>query len=138
MFEFDPRAGELRKNGVKLKLQDQPYQVLLNLLEHPGEIVSREVLRAALWHGDTFVDFETGLNTAIKRLRETLGDSADNPTFIETLPRRGYKFIPPVERSYMVKANSRDPWASRNQACVRILEIAPSSSQALRSSFSSR
>ncbi len=100
VFEFDPRAGELRKNGAKLKLQDQPYQVLLNLLEHPGEIVSREVLRAALWHGDTFVDFETGLNTAIKRLRETLGDSAGNPTFIETLPRRGYKFIAPVERSY--------------------------------------
>ena len=100
VFEFDPRAGELRKNGVKLKLQDQPHQVLLNLLEHPGEIVSREVLRAALWQGDTFVDFETGLNTAIKRLRETLGDSADNPTFIETLPRRGYKFIAPVERSY--------------------------------------
>lgn len=97
VFELDLRTAELRKSGVKLRLQDQPYQVLLNLLEHPGEIVSREELRSALWNEDTFVDFETGLNTAIKRLRETLGDSADNPTFIETLPRRGYRFIAPVE-----------------------------------------
>jgi TolB-like protein/DNA-binding winged helix-turn-helix (wHTH) protein/tetratricopeptide (TPR) repeat protein len=97
VFEVDLRAGEIRKNGVKLKLQDQPYQVLLKLLERPGEIVSREELRSVLWREDTFVDFEAGLNTAIKRLRETLGDSADNPTFIETLPRRGYKFIAPVQ-----------------------------------------
>jgi hypothetical protein len=76
VFELDLRAAELRKNGVKLPLQDQPYQVLLKLLEHHGEIVSREELRSILWHEDTFVDFETGLNTAIKRLRETLGDSA--------------------------------------------------------------
>ena len=97
VFELDCRAAELRKNGMKLRLQDQPYQVLLKLIEHPGEIVTREELRSTLWHGDTFVDFETGLNTAVKRLRETLGDSADSPTFIETLPRRGYKFIAPVE-----------------------------------------
>jgi tetratricopeptide (TPR) repeat protein len=76
-----------------VRIQEQPYQVLLKLLEHPGEVVSREELRSALWHEDTFVDFETGLNTAIKRLRETLGDSADNPIFIETLPRRGYRWI---------------------------------------------
>ena len=98
VFELDLRAGELRKKGVKLRLQEQPYQVLLKLIEHHGEIVSREELRSTLWHEDTFVDFETGLNTAIKRLRETLGDSADNPTFIETVPRRGYKFIATVER----------------------------------------
>jgi Tol biopolymer transport system component/DNA-binding winged helix-turn-helix (wHTH) protein len=98
VFELDLRAAELRKNGVKLRIQDQPYQVLLKLIEHHGEIVSREELRSTLWHGDTFVDFETGLNTAIKRLRETLGDSADNPTFIETVPRRGYRFIATVER----------------------------------------
>jgi len=97
VFELDLRAAELRKNGVKLRLQDQPYQVLLKLLEHPGEVVRREELLSALWHQDTFVDFETGLNTAIKRLRETLGDSADHPTYIETLTRRGYKFIVPVE-----------------------------------------
>jgi len=86
-----------RKSGVKLRLQDQPYEVLLKLLEHHGEIVSREELRSTLWHEDTFVDFETGLNTAVKRLRETLGDSADNPTFIETVPRRGYRCIVPVK-----------------------------------------
>jgi Tol biopolymer transport system component/DNA-binding winged helix-turn-helix (wHTH) protein len=97
VFELDLRAAELRKNGVKLRLQDQPYQVLLKLLEHPGEVVSRDELLSTLWHQDTFVDFETGLNTAIKRLRETLGDSADHPTYIETLTRRGYKFIAPVE-----------------------------------------
>jgi DNA-binding winged helix-turn-helix (wHTH) protein len=98
VFEFDPRTAELRKNGVKRKLQDQPRQVLLQLLQRPGEIVSREELRSLLWSDDTFVDFETGLNTVVKRLRDALGDSADNPTFIETLPRRGYRFIGQVER----------------------------------------
>lgn len=97
VFEFDVKNLELRKNGVKLKLQDQPRRVLVQLLEHPGELVSREELRSLLWPEDTFVDFETGLNTAVKRLRETLGDSADNPTFIETVPRQGYKFIAPTE-----------------------------------------
>ena len=96
-FEFDLRAAELRKNGVRLRLQEQPSRVLLKLLERPGELVSREELRSTLWQADTFVDFETGLNTAIKRLREALGDSADNPTFIETVPRKGYKFIVAVE-----------------------------------------
>jgi TolB-like protein/DNA-binding winged helix-turn-helix (wHTH) protein/tetratricopeptide (TPR) repeat protein len=95
-FEVDQQLCELRRSGVKLRIQEQPYQVLLKLLEHPGEIVSRDELRSALWPADTFVDFETGLNTAIKRLRETLSDSADNPTFIETIPRRGYKFMVPV------------------------------------------
>jgi len=96
VFELEAHTGELRRNGVKLKLQDQPYQVLLKLLEHAGQIVTREQLRSALWPADTFVDFETGLNTTIKRLRETLGDSAENPHFIETLPKRGYRFIVPV------------------------------------------
>ena len=91
------RAAELRKNGVRVRLQEQPSRVLLKLLERPGELVSREELRSTLWQADTFVDFETGLNTAIKRLREALGDSADNPTFIETVPRKGYKFIVAVE-----------------------------------------
>jgi len=97
VFEFDAQTAELRKSGVKLRLQDQPCQVLLKLLENPGEMVSREQLQSALWHEDTFVEFETALNTVVKRLRETLSDSADNPTFIETLPRRGYRFIAPVE-----------------------------------------
>jgi Tol biopolymer transport system component/DNA-binding winged helix-turn-helix (wHTH) protein len=96
VFELDPRSGDLRKNGVKLKVQEQPYQVLLKLLKHPGDVVTREELHATLWSADTFVDFDTGLNTAIKRLREVLGDPADAPVFIETVPRRGYRFIAPV------------------------------------------
>jgi len=96
VFELEAHTGELRRNGIKLKLQDQPYQVLLKLLEHAGQTVTREQLRSALWPADTFVDFETGLNTTIKRLRETLGDSAENPAFIETVPKRGYRFIAPV------------------------------------------
>ena len=96
VFELEAHTGELRRNGTKLKLQDQPYQVLLKLLEHAGQTVTREQLRSALWPADTFVDFETGLNTTIKRLRETLGDSAENPAFIETVPKRGYRFIAPV------------------------------------------
>jgi Tol biopolymer transport system component/DNA-binding winged helix-turn-helix (wHTH) protein len=109
VFELDLRSGELRKNGVKLRLQDHPYQVLLKLIEHHGEVVSREELRSTLWHEDTFVDFENGLNTAIKRLRETLGDSADSPTFIETLPRRGYRFIATVERPVGEDSKISDP-----------------------------
>src|SRR5579859_5997689 len=96
-FELDSRSAELRRNGARLKIQEQPLQVLLKLLEHPGEIVSREELRASVWPADTFVDFETGLNTVIKRLRETLGDSAETPIFIETIPRRGYRFAAPVQ-----------------------------------------
>ena len=97
VFELDLRSAELRKDGVKLKLQEQPRQVLVHLLQRPGEVVSRDELRSLLWTDDTFVDFEVGLNTAVKRLRETLGDSANNPKFVGTLPRRGYKFIAPVE-----------------------------------------
>src|SRR5215831_16214682 len=96
VFELEAYTGELRRNGLKLKLQDQPCQVLLKLLEHAGHTVTREQLQSALWHDDTFVDFETGLNTIIKRLRETLGDSAENPSFIETIPKKGYRFIAPV------------------------------------------
>jgi len=100
VFQVDVRAGELRKNGVKLKLQEQPFQVLCLLLEHPGELVSREELRNRLWPADTFVDFDHGLNAAIKRLRDALGESADTPVFIETLARRGYRFMAPVEGGF--------------------------------------
>jgi DNA-binding winged helix-turn-helix (wHTH) protein len=96
VFEIDARAGELRKGGVKLKLQEQPFQLLSMLVEHTGEVVTREELRARLWPADTFVDFDHGLNAAVKRLRDTLGDSAENPVFIETLARRGYRFIGPI------------------------------------------
>src|SRR2546427_4010432 len=93
VFEVDLRAGELRKRGVKIKLQDQPFQILQILLEHSGEVVTREELRERIWPADTFVDFDQGLNNAIKRLRESLSDSPDNPRFIETIPRHGYRFI---------------------------------------------
>jgi Tol biopolymer transport system component/DNA-binding winged helix-turn-helix (wHTH) protein len=99
VFEVDARAGELRKNGIKLKLQEQPFQVLCMLVEHAGELVTREDLRSRLWPAETFVDFDHGLNAAVKRLRDALGDSADSPVFIETLARRGYRFIAPVNGS---------------------------------------
>src|SRR5713101_1458145 len=97
VFEFDLRVGELRKHGIRIKLQEQPFQILAMLLERSGEMVSREELRQKLWPGDTFVDFDHGLNNAINRLREALNDSAESPRYIETLPRRGYRFISQVE-----------------------------------------
>src|ERR1039457_634804 len=96
VFELDLKACELRKHGVRLKLPEQPFQVLVVLLEKPGEIVTREELRNRLWPGDTFVDFDHGLNNAVMRLREVLGDASENPRFVETIPRRGYRFIAPV------------------------------------------
>jgi len=96
VFEVDVSSGELRKQGVRIKLQEQPFHVLAVLLERPGEVVTREELRNQNWPADTFVDFDNSLNTAINKLREALGDSADNPRFIETLPRRGYRLIAPV------------------------------------------
>src|SRR6185295_2328419 len=95
---LDARAGELWKADVRVNLQDQPLKVLECLLERPGELVTREELRQRLWPGDTFVDFEHGVNAAVRRLRETLADSAESPRFVETLPRRGYRFIAPVAR----------------------------------------
>jgi Tol biopolymer transport system component/DNA-binding winged helix-turn-helix (wHTH) protein len=96
VFELDLATRELQKSGLKVKLQDQPFQVLAVLLERPGHLVTREDLQKRLWPADTFVDFDQGLGTAIRKLREALGDSADNPRFIETLPRRGFRFIAPV------------------------------------------
>src|SRR5579871_6344009 len=95
-FEVDLRAGELRRNGSRVKLQEQPFQVLTVLLEQPGEVVSRDELQKRLWPADTFVDFDHSLNAAIRRLRDALGDSAENPTFVETVARRGYRFLAPV------------------------------------------
>ena len=96
VFEVDLRAAEVRRNGLKVKLQEQPFQVLALLLERPGETVTREDLRNRLWPADTFVDFDHSLNAAIKRLRDALGDSAENPTFVGTVARRGYRFLAPV------------------------------------------
>src|SRR5438270_5405448 len=97
LFEVDLTEGVLIKNGRRIKLQEQPFRILAILLEHPGETVSRERLRQALWTADTFVDFDRGLNAAMAKLRQVLGDSADNPRFIETQARRGYRFIAPVK-----------------------------------------
>jgi Tol biopolymer transport system component/DNA-binding winged helix-turn-helix (wHTH) protein len=97
VFEVDLQAGELRKSGLRVKLQDQPFQILVLLLEHPGQVVTREQLQQRLWPADTFVDFEHGLNSAVKKLRLALGDDSDNPRFVETLPRRGYRLIVPVK-----------------------------------------
>ena len=96
-FEVDPHAGELRRNGSRVKLQDQPFQVLLALLAKPGDVVTREELRAKLWPADTFMDFDHGLNAAVKRLRDALGDTAENQRFIETLAKRGYRFLVPSQ-----------------------------------------
>jgi Tol biopolymer transport system component/DNA-binding winged helix-turn-helix (wHTH) protein len=96
LFEVDLQARELRKSGVKIKLNEQPFQVLSVLLERPGEVVTREELQARLWPADTFVDFDLSLNSAVKKLRQALGDESDNPRFVETLYRRGYRFIAPV------------------------------------------
>ncbi len=96
LFEIDAQAGELRKEGQRVRLQEQPFQILLCLIRRPGELVTREELQS-VWPEDTFVDFDLGLNTAIKKIRVALGDSADNPRFVETLPRKGYRFIAPVQ-----------------------------------------
>ena len=112
LFEADLRARELRKRGVKVRLPDQPFQVLQLLLEHPGDVVTREELRQRLWSADTFVDFDLSLNSAVRKLREALGDSAEHSTFIETLPRRGYRFIASVERPSLSgwrRASHRSP-----------------------------
>src|ERR1019366_8824513 len=96
-FELDLRTGELRKHGIRLKLQDQPFQVLQALVERPGELVTREEIQRKIWADGTFVDFDQSLNRAVNKVREALGDTADNPRYIETMARRGYRFIAPVE-----------------------------------------
>jgi DNA-binding winged helix-turn-helix (wHTH) protein len=98
-FELNREAAELRKHGMRIKLHEKPFQILLALLDHPGEVVTRKELQERLWPQDTFVDFENGLNNAISRLREALGGTAKSPRFIETVPRRGYRFRPKVSRS---------------------------------------
>jgi Tol biopolymer transport system component/DNA-binding winged helix-turn-helix (wHTH) protein len=108
-FQLDPLAHELRRSGIRIKIQEQPFVVLLKLLERPGELVSREELRLAIWPADTFVDFDTGLNTVIKRLREVLRDSIEAPLFIETVPKLGYRFIAPVESHDEARAGA-PPW----------------------------
>jgi cholera toxin transcriptional activator len=97
VFEVDLAAGELRKNGARIRLQEQPFQVLAALLQNAGQVVTRDELREKIWPADTFVDFDHSLNTAVNKIREALGDSASSPRFVETMARRGYRFIGPVD-----------------------------------------
>src|SRR2546422_11332762 len=97
VFELDTQSGELRRHGLKIRLPDQSFQILRLLLERPRGVVTREELQKQLWTSDTFVDFDVGLNRAVRKLREALDHSAENPRFVETLPRRGYRFIGSVE-----------------------------------------
>jgi DNA-binding winged helix-turn-helix (wHTH) protein len=97
VFELDLRTGELRKHGLLVRLQEQPFQVLTMLLEQPGDVVTREELQKKLWPANTFVDFDHGLNKAISKIRDALGDSAESPRFVETVARRGYRFLAEVK-----------------------------------------
>jgi DNA-binding winged helix-turn-helix (wHTH) protein len=127
VFELDPQAGELRKKGMKIRLQGQPVEILAILLQRPGETITREELQKKLWPAETFVDFEQGLNNAMKRLRASLDDSAENPHFIETLPRHGYRFIGSVngsEQTRAVEGNATRSIRLRALGAVAVLAIA--------------
>src|SRR5438067_2842597 len=108
VFELDLRAGELRKHGLRVRLQEQPFQLLAMLVEHPGEVVTREELQKKLWPAETFVDFDHGLNKAISKIREALSDSADSPRFVETVARRGYRFLAEVKVADSAPVRSQD------------------------------
>ena len=122
VFEADSRTGELRKQGRALKLRGRPFDILVLLLARDGDLISREELRKELWPADTFVDFDHGLNSAMNRLRDALGDTAENPRFVETLPRRGYRFIAPIE---VVDARSAIPAAAAVAAPAPSVVAAP-------------
>jgi DNA-binding winged helix-turn-helix (wHTH) protein len=125
-FEVDLRAGELRKSGLKIKLQGQPLAVLALLLERPGQVVTREELQQKLWAGEAFVDFEHGLNKAIGKVRDALADNANNPRFIETLPRRGYRFIAPVDAAGLVPPPRRGSTVPRISCRSTTATVVPS------------
>lgn len=116
LYEAETRSGELRRSGIKQKIQGQPFEVLVALLERPAEVVTREELRQRLWPSDTFVDFDHSLNTAINKVRDVLGDTASNPRFLETLPKRGYRFIAPVQVEEVGELGSATS-VSRNDSC---------------------
>src|SRR6266849_3475276 len=121
LYEADLQARELRKSGIRIKLQDQPFQILASLLERPGEVVTREELQKRLWPADTFVDFDLSLNSAVKKLRQALNDDSDNPRFIETLYRRGYRFIGPVN------GNSKTNGTALSESTPLQTEVSPPS-----------
>src|SRR5216110_779725 len=121
VFEVDVRAGEVHKQGARIKLQERPFHVLTVLLQRPGEVVTREELRSQNWPADTFVDFDNSLNTAINKLREALGDSADNPRFIETLPRRGYRLLAGMDELNRVPAEAVLPVVADGKRAIAVL-----------------
>ena len=121
VFEVDEATGELRRQGIRMRLNAQPFQVLLMLLERPGMLVTREEICRGLWPDGVFVDEEHGVNSAINRIRESLGDSAGNPRFVQTLARRGYRFVAPVERIGMSEPGSGD--AANNLSTIETLEL---------------
>jgi TolB-like protein/DNA-binding winged helix-turn-helix (wHTH) protein/Tfp pilus assembly protein PilF len=125
VFEVDLKACEIRKHGVRLKLPEQPFQVLSVLLENPREIVTRDELRTRLWPSDTFVDFDHGLNNAVMRLREVLGDSSESPRFVETIPRRGYRFIAPVAGSLLPATPTIPPQEESGHVPVEVAKPEP-------------
>jgi DNA-binding winged helix-turn-helix (wHTH) protein len=131
-FVADLRSGELWRQGHRLKLQEKPFQVLAALLARPGELVTREQLRQSLWPSDTFVDFEHGLNTAVNKVREALRDSASSPRFIETLPRRGYRFIGPVTNHEDAKAPAATEPQNPDALTPRASELPHAPRQAAR------
>ena len=115
VFEANATLGELRRQGVRIRLNAQPFQVLLMLLERPGELLTREEISRALWPDGTFVDYDHGVNSAVNRIREALGDTAGNPRFVETLARRGYRFVAPVERIAGPASLNQDPSTSASE-----------------------
>src|SRR5580704_3630265 len=109
VFEADFESRRLTKNGFRIRLQDKPFQLLVLLLERQGVVVTREELKEKLWPGDTFVEFDVGLNTAVKKLRGALNDSADNPRFVEAVPRLGYRFVAPASVTRLESTSAVDP-----------------------------
>src|SRR2546429_6093215 len=128
VFEVDLRAGELRKHGLQIRLQEQPFQVLAILLEHGREVVTREELQKTLWSADTFVDFDQGLNKAINKIREALSDSAETPRFVETVARRGYRFLAEVTVVDAAAQKGREP-ANKAAFQTRDRDRTPSSGE---------
>ena len=115
VFELDLQAGELHRNGLKVKLQDQPYQLLAFLVERSGQVVSREEIYQQLWPDGTFVEFDSSLNVAVNKIREALGDSANSPRFLQTVPRRGYRFIAPVEKPQHFEPRAWRRWSQNSR-----------------------
>ena len=132
VFEADLRAGELRRKGSKVRLQEQPFQILMMLLQRPGEVITREELRTHLWPADTFVDFDHSLNAAVRRLRDALGDTAENPRFVETVARRGYRFLAPVNLTPSNSTPSNGRRGRRTQLKSRPLRQSSRQSHAQR------